>query len=299
MNYKAIDVGATAFIKIDVPASWANAEDDDCRAPSWRAVRATVKMVKEILLSPSTRWTATACLSPPLTIMCRRHLPRRALPPMRSAALPSALPDWDPEKCIQCNQCSYRLPSCHHPSLYALDEAEAGCRSCKRQDGDFKAGKGKGVYKFAIAVSPAGLHGLRRLRQHLPHQGHDHGSLRSPSWLEQDVFDYMRSQSRRQGRAWLTRPSRAASSREPLLEFSGSCAGCAEIHLCPSGHPAVRRSHVSSPTPPAVPPSGAAPAATSPYTVNKEGKGPAWANSLFEDNAEHGLGHVLWPEGHP
>ena len=87
-------------------------------------------------------------------------------------------------------------------------------------------------------------------------------------------------------------PSRSSQFKQPLLEFSGSCAGCAETsyarlvtQVCGD------RMYISNAT--GCSSIWGGPAATSPYTVNKDGKGPAWANSLFEDNAEHGLGLYL------
>ncbi len=106
---------------------------------------------------------------------------------------------------------------------------------------------------------------------------------------QQEVFDYMVVARCPRRRTCRTTPSRAASSSDPLLEFSGSCAGCAETAYARLITQLFGdRMYISNAT--GCSSIWGGPAATSPYTVNAQGKGPAWANSLFEDNAEHGLG---------
>ena len=138
-----------------------------------------------------------------------------------------------------------------------------------------KAGKGKGVYSYTMAVVSPGLHGLRRLRWRLPH-------LCASPWLpqesqlpQQDVFNYMVSSLWPRRRTSRTTPSRAASSSQPMLEFSGSCAGCAETSYARLVTQLFGdRMYISNAT--GCSSIWGGPAATSPYCTNQEGRGPAW-----------------------
>jgi pyruvate-ferredoxin/flavodoxin oxidoreductase len=109
---------------------------------------------------------------------------------------------------------------------------------------------------------------------------------------QQPVFDYMVSKVSAKPDMFVPTDVKFSQFNQPYLEFSGSCAGCAETSYARlitqlfGDHMLISNATGCSSI-------WGGPAATSPYTVNKEGKGPAWANSLFEDNAEHGLGMYL------
>ena len=172
MNHKAIDAGATAFVKIDVPASWANAEDVK-KDTTLTGPAKLVKMVEDIL-DPVDRMDGDSL---PVSAFVDHvdgtfELGAAAYEKRGVAVM---VPTWDSTKCIQCNQCAFVCP---HATIrpFALTEEEAAAAPRGRQDRGREAGKGKGVYKFSMAIRPPGLHGLHRLRRRLPHQGSDHGA---------------------------------------------------------------------------------------------------------------------------
>ena len=150
MNHKAIDLGATAYKKIDVPADWANAVDAD-EAVSYEGKAELVKQVKDILT--------------PVDKMDGDSLPVSAFMPhvdgqweLGAAAYEKrgvavSVPTWDAEKCIQCNNCAYVCP---HATIrpFALTEEEVKNAPANAKIVDIKAGKGKGVYKYTMAISP-------------------------------------------------------------------------------------------------------------------------------------------------
>ncbi|OUQ22282.1 pyruvate:ferredoxin (flavodoxin) oxidoreductase [Flavonifractor sp. An135] len=287
MNHKAIEAGATAFKKFEVPASWATAEDNTA-APELAGRPATVKMVKELLV--------------PINKMDGDSLPVSAFEDhvdgtfeqgasaYEKRGVAVMVPTWDSAKCIQCNQCSYVCP---HATIrpYALTEAEAAEAPECSKIVDIKAGKGKGTYKFAIAVSPLDCMGCGVCAKVCPVKALTMVPQEQES-EQQKVFDYMVEKVAPKADMEGTANLKESQFKQPLLEFSGSCAGCAETayarlitQVC------GERMYVSNAT--GCSSIWGGPAATSPYTVNKCGQGPAWANSLFEDNAEHGLGLYL------
>ena len=283
MNHKAIDAGATAYKKFEVPASWATAEDVKKESGHTGPAK-LVDMVNKIL-DPVDRMDGDSL---PVSAF-EAHVDGTfelgaAAYEKRGVAV--SVPAWDATKCIQCNQCSFVCP---HATIrpYALTEEEAKNAPEAAKIVDIKAGKGKGVYKFAIAVSPLDCMGCGVCAKICPV-----GALtmvpQEQEAAQQDVFNYMVANiTAKEDVADLT--VKGSQFKKPLLEFSGSCAGCAETayarlvtQVCGD------RMYISNAT--GCSSIWGGPAATSPYTVNKEGKGPAWANSLFEDNAEHGLG---------
>ncbi|HJC01265.1 MAG TPA: pyruvate:ferredoxin (flavodoxin) oxidoreductase [Candidatus Flavonifractor merdavium] len=288
MNHKAIDMGATAFHKFEVPASWATAEDK-VEAEHLEGNAATVKMVKEIM-EPVGRMDGDSL---PVSAFANGHedgtfCQGAAAYEKRGVAV--NVPEWDSTKCIQCNQCSYVCP---HATIrpFALTEEEAKNAPAQSKIVDIKAGKGKGVYKFALAVSPLDCMGCSVCVSTCPVKALTMVPQESQA-AQQEVFDYMVAKVAPKADVEDTTTVKGSQFKQPLLEFSGSCAGCAETayarlitQVC------GERMFVSNAT--GCSSIWGGPAATSPYTVNKEGKGPAWANSLFEDNAEHGLGLYL------
>ena len=286
MNYAAIDAGATAYVKVDVPASWANAVDKVELAPKTGREK-TVKMVSSIL--------------DPVDKMDGDSLPVSAFvdhadgtfelgaSAYEKRGIAVTVPEWDQTKCIQCNKCAFVCP---HATIrpFALSAEEAEAAPAQAKIADIKAGKGKGEYKFAMAVSPLDCMGCGVCVGECP--AHAITMVPMESQLEQqEVFDYMVAKVAAKPDMIATDPKFSQFS-QPYLEFSGSCAGCAETSYARlvtqlfGDHMLISNATGCSSI-------WGGPAATSPYTVNKEGKGPAWANSLFEDNAEHGLGMHL------
>ena len=149
-NWNAIDAGATAYVKIDVPASWATAEDNKPEL-ALEGREDTVKVVKNIL-TPVGKMDGYS-----LPVSAFAELPDGQFPLGASAyekrGVAVTVPHWDETKCIQCNNCAYVCP---HATIrpYALTEAEAAAAPAGARLVDVKAGKGKGVYKYTMAVSP-------------------------------------------------------------------------------------------------------------------------------------------------
>ena len=284
MNHKAIDIGATAFHKFEVPASWATAEDHPV-AEHLEGDAATVKMVKEIM-EPVGRMDGDSL---PVSAFAEGHEDGtfcQGASAYEKRGVAVSVPEWDASKCIQCNQCSYVCP---HATIrpYALTEEEAKNAPEAAKIVDVKAGKGKGVYKFAMAVSPLDCMGCGVCAKICPA-----GALtmvpQEQEAAQQDVFNYMVANvTTKSDVADMT--VKGSQFKKPLLEFSGSCAGCAETAYARLITQLFGdRMYISNAT--GCSSIWGGPAATSPYCVNEEGHGPAWSNSLFEDNAEHGLG---------
>jgi len=289
MNHKAIDLGATAYTKIDVPADWANAVDAD-EAVSYEGKAELVEQVKNIL--------------DPVDKMDGDSLPVSAFMPhvdgqweLGAAAYEKrgvavSVPTWDETKCIQCNNCAFVCP---HATIrpFALTEEEAKNAPANAKIVDIKAGKGKGVYKYTMAISPLDCMGCGVCVGQCPV-----GALtmvgQESELPEQDVFNYCVSKvSDKKDMQDLT--VKGSQFKQPMLEFSGSCAGCAETSYARLVTQLFGdRMYISNAT--GCSSIWGGPGATSPYCTDKNGHGPAWCNSLFEDNAEHGFGMYVGQE---
>ena len=287
MNHNAIDAGATAFVKVDVPAYWAEAEDK-AEAAVITGREKTVEMVKTIL-DPVDRMDGDSL---PVSAFVNHadgtfELGASAY---EKRGVSAFVPKWYPDRCVQCNNCAF---TCPHATLrpFALTDEEAAGAPDSARLLPIKIGKGKNKYKFTMTVSPldcmgcgvcvtqCGTHALELVPME--------------SQLEQQkVFDYCVKNVSDKPDMFKADNVKFSQFKTPHLEFSGSCAGCAETSYARlvtqlfGAHMMISNATGCSSI-------WGGPAATSPYTVNKEGKGPSWANSLFEDNAEHGLGMYL------
>ena len=285
MNHKAIDIGATAFKKIDVPADWADAQDEaDTRDLQGRPE--VVKMVKDVM-EPIGRMDGDSL---PVSAFAGEHVDgsfEHGAAAYEKRGVAVTVPQWNEATCVQCNQCAYVCP---HATIrpFALTEEEAAAAPASTKLVDIKAGKGKGVYKYTMAVSPLDCMGCGVCIGVCPTK-----SLtmvpQADEAAQQDAFDYCVAKVSEKADMISTNSVKDSQFKKPLLEFSGSCAGCAETsyarlitQVCGD------RMYISNAT--GCSSIWGGPAATSPYTVDANGHGPAWANSLFEDNAEHGLG---------
>ena len=283
MNYKAIDLGATAYKKIDVPADWANAVDNK-PAKQLKGKPELVKMVKDILEPVGKMDGDSLPVSAFVDHVDGQFELGAAAYEKRGVAV--SVPTWDAEKCIQCNQCAYVCPHATiRPFALTADEAAKAPEAAKIVD--VKAGKGKGTYQFTMAISPLDCMGCGVCIGACPVNAlsmvAQEGEL-----PQQDVFDYCVAEVSEK-KDMQDNTVKGSQFKQPMLEFSGSCAGCAETSYARlvtqlfGDHMYISNATGCSSI-------WGGPAATSPYCTNKDGHGPAWCNSLFEDNAEHGLG---------
>ena len=283
MNYKAIDAGVDAVHKVEVPASWSNPEADP--TPKELTGRPeTVKMVRD-LMEPISKMDGDSL---PVSAFAKNPDGQfehgAAAYEKRGTAV--TVPTWDAEKCIQCNQCAF---VCSHATIrpFMLDEAEvkAAPEQTKLADTKPKAGE----YKYTMSVSPLDCMGCGECITVCPVGAIEMVPQESQA-DQQPVFDYLVANVGKKPGMPADNTVKGSQFNQPLLEFSGSCAGCAETSYARlitqlfGEHMYISNATGCSSI-------WGGPAATSPYTVNKDSKkGPAWANSLFEDNAEHGFG---------
>ncbi|MEY8332614.1 pyruvate:ferredoxin (flavodoxin) oxidoreductase [Lachnospiraceae bacterium 47-T17] len=283
MNYKAIDAGVDAVHKVEVPDSWKNPAPDAPK-PEKSGRPELVKMVNELL--------------EPISKMDGDSLPVSAFKGIEDGQFETGasayekrgtavtVPEWDPEKCIQCNNCAF---VCSHatirPFLLSDDEVKAAPADIKLADMKPKAGE----FKYTMSVTPLDCMGCGECITVCPTDAIRMVPQESQA-MQQPVFDYLVANVGKKDVGLSDVTPKGSQFNQPLLEFSGSCAGCAETSYARLITQLFgEQMYISNAT-------GCSsiwgnPAATSPYTVNKDTKkGPAWSNSLFEDNAEHGFG---------
>ena len=286
MNHKAIDAGATAFKKFDVPADWADAQDSaDTTVLSGKPE--LVEQVKTILFPVGKMDGDSLPVSAFVKHVDGQFELGAAAYEKRGVAV--SVPTWDSTKCIQCNNCAYVCP---HATIrpYALTAEEAKNAPASAKIVDVKAGKGKGVYQYTMAISPLDCMGCGVCVGQCPV-----GALtmvpQEQEAAQQEVFNYCVDKVSEKT-DMQDDTVKGSQFRQPMLEFSGSCAGCAETSYARLVTQLFGdRMYISNAT--GCSSIWGGPAATSPYCTNKAGHGPAWSNSLFEDNAEHGLGMYL------
>jgi pyruvate-ferredoxin/flavodoxin oxidoreductase len=284
-NHDAIDAGATAYVKIDVPASWADAPDDPEPAPL-EGKPELIKQVREIMEPVGRMEGDSLPVSAFVDHIDGQYETGAAAYEKRGVAV--LVPKWHPEDCIQCNQCSYVCP---HATIrpFAMTDEEAAAAPANAQIIDIKGGKDVAT-KYTLAVSPLDCMGCGVCIGQCPRNALEMVPM-DDELPQQEVFDYCVANVAEKKE--LVAPNvKASQFAQPLLEFSGSCAGCAETSYARLVTQLFGdRMFIANAT-------GCSsiwgnPAATSPYTVNADGHGPAWNNSLFEDNAEHGLGMMI------
>ena len=288
MNHRAIDAGATAFVQVEVPASWANAVDEG-EAPVLEGRSEVVKMVRDIM-EPVGRMDGDRLpVSAFLDHADGQFEQGAAAYEKRGVAV--SVPAWDAASCIQCNQCAFVCP---HATIrpFALTEEEAAAAPAATVMVPAK-GKAAAGLQYTLAVSPLDCMGCGVCVNVCPSDSLTMVPTES-QLAQQDVFDYCVDNVSEKP-ALEDATVKGSQFKQPLLEFSGACAGCAETAYAKLVTQLFGdRMYITNAT--GCSSIWGGPAATSPYTVNAEGRGPAWSNSLFEDNAEHGLGMLLGHE---
>ncbi len=284
MNEKAIDAGATAYVKIDVPAAWATAEDE-AKAATGTDTKLG-KMVANIM-GPDGKMNGDSL--PVCVFMDHADGTfEQGASAHEKRGVAVMVPEWNAETCAKCNKCAFVCP---HATIrpYALNAEEIANAPAQMK----KAPKPivKTDYTYTLAVSPLDCMGCGVCVGECPTNSLKMVPAES-QLAEQEVFDYCVENVTVKEETVAVSNVISSQYKKPLLEFSGSCAGCAETAYARLITQLFGdRMYISNAT--GCSSIWGGPAATSPYTTDAKGHGPAWANSLFEDNAEHGYGMYL------
>ena len=284
-NWDAIDAGAGALVKIDVPADWANATEET-HVEHLEGPEKTVAMVRNIM-EPVGRMNGDS-LPVSAFVDYADGTFQQGAAAYEKRGVSVTVPEWTAETCAQCNQCAYVCP---HATIrpYTLNAEEVAAAPEGTKMVDHKMSKGK--YKYALAISPLDCMGCSVCVSVCPTKSLKMVGQESQLG-EQKVFDYMVKDVTVKADVAGTDNVIKSQYLKPYLEFSGSCAGCAETSYARLVTQLFgNRMYVSNAT--GCSSIWGGPAATSPYCMDKNGKGVAWANSLFEDNAENGYGMYL------
>ena len=292
MNYDAIDSGAQSYVKIEVPDSWKTAADSPMgMAAATKGRKEVVDYVNNIQIP------VNAQMGDSLPVSAFKDMPDGTFPQGSSAyekrGIAVDVPAWKSDNCIQCNFCAYVCP---HAVIRPIAMTDAEVEAAPA---DTKAIKMNGVpgMNFVMTVSALDCTGCGSCANVCPGKK-GAKALEMTSLATQDdaqkIFDYATEIPEKPEVAAKFKDNTVKGSqfKQPLLEFSGACAGCGETPYAKLVTQLFGdRMYIANATGCSSIWGGSAP--STPYTVNKAGKGPAWANSLFEDNAEYGYGMFL------
>ena len=285
MNNAAIDKGVESIVAIDIPEAWKTVADE---APV--EIKHATKFVKDIVI--------------PMNRQEGDQLPVSAFAGMEDGTFENGtaafekrgiavnVPEWDKDKCIQCNQCSMVCP---HASIrpFLLTEAEKNAAPSANKAVAAKGLKTEEPLFYTMGVTPLDCSGCGNCAQVCPAPGK--ALVMKPQESQHDqieAWDYLTHDISVKKNPMNKKTVKGSQFEQPLLEFSGACAGCGETPYVKAITQLVGdRMMVANATGCSSIWGGSAP--STPYTKNKNGHGPAWANSLFEDNAEYGLGMFL------
>ncbi len=291
MNYAAIDAGAQKIVKVEVPESWKNCEDEplgeSIENPATDTERFVMKVQKAVNAQEGNKLPVSA-----FTEYSDGRTPSGAAAYERRGVA-TDVPVWNPDNCIQCNFCSYVCPhAAIRPVVTTEEEAAAGPADMKKA-----AMTGMPGYYFTMSISALDCMGCGSCVNVCPgKKGEKALSMQSfeDNVGEQDAFDYGRTLSEKPEVLAKFKETTVKGSqfKQPLLEFSGACAGCGETPYAKLMTQLFGdRAYIANATGCSSIWGNSSPA--TPYTKNAAGHGPAWSNSLFEDAAEFGLGMKL------
>ena len=291
MNHDAIDRGITDAVEVKVPASWANAVDEDLSSTAKGSRKELIDYVNNIQNPINAQEGNSLPVSAFLDYVDGMMPQGSAAYEKRGVAVD--VPEWNPDNCIQCNFCAYVCP---HAVIrpVVMNEEE----SAKAPEGSLMLDMtGMPGYKFAMSVSVLDCTGCGSCVNVCP------GKKGEKALVMKGFETQIESQKLADYATTLETPVAALDKfketsvkgsqfKKPLLEFSGACAGCGET---PYARLATQlfgdRMYIANATGCSSIWGGSSP--STPYTIGKDGRGPAWSNSLFEDNAEYGYGMSL------
>ena len=293
LNYAAIDSGKDAIHEVLVPASWKNAGVDAAAAKVTGKRTDLVDFVNDIVVPVGAMKGDSLSVSAFMKYVDGAFPQGSAAYEKRGVAV--TVPQWNPENCIQCNNCAFVCPhACIRP--FAMTEAEAAAAPAVTKFTEKPVIKTN--YKFTMSVSPLDCMGCTLCVKACP--VNNNAKLGTAIEMkpiasqldQQEAYNYAVANVAEKPEL-ISATIKGSQFKQPLLEYSGSCAGCAETSYARLVTQLFgERMFISNATGCSSIWGGSAPA--TPYTVNnKSGRGPAWGNSLFEDNAEHGLGMYI------
>ncbi len=292
MNYDAIDAGAKQVVEVQVPDSWKSCEDEGLFSPEVKGGREdVVDFVKNIQAKVNAQEGNT------LPVSAFKDYVDGSTPSGSSAyekrGIAVDIPVWKEENCIQCNRCSYVCPhAVIRPVALTEEELAKAPEGTKTIDMIGMPGM-----KFAITVSAYDCTGCGSCANVCPGKKGEKalvmGNMEANA-ASQDIFDFGREIEVKPEVVAKFKPETVKGSqfKQPLLEFSGACAGCGETPYAKLVTQLFGdRMYIANATGCSSIWGNSSP--STPYTVNVKGQGPAWSNSLFEDNAEFGYGMLL------
>ena len=288
-NYNSVDAGVEGVQEIQIPSGWADAQDETA-APEIKTDRQELAQYVTDVMIPANAMRGDAIPVSKFMPGADGTLPQGTAA-FEKRGIAVKVPAWAPDKCVQCNICSYVCPhACIRPIVMSADEVVEAPKQTKMHD---MRGKGCEIYAYTMTVSTLDCTGCASCVEACPAKTKALTMEPLATQLDQqEVFDYGMEQVTHKELPFAMETVKGSQFQQPLFEFSGACAGCGET-------PYVKlvtqlfgdRMYIANATGCSSIWGGSAP--STPYTVNKEGRGPAWENSLFEDGAEFGYGMNL------
>ena len=288
-NYNSVDAGVEGVQEIQIPSGWADAQDETA-APEIKTDRQELAQYVTDVMIPANAMRGDAIPVSKFMPGADGTLPQGTAA-FEKRGIAVKVPVWEPDKCVQCNICSYVCPhACIRPMVMSADEVVEAPKQTKMHD---MRGKGCEIYAYTMTVSTLDCTGCASCVEACPAKTKALTMEPLATQLDQqEVFDYGMEQVTHKELPFAMETVKGSQFQQPLFEFSGACAGCGET-------PYVKlvtqlfgdRMYIANATGCSSIWGGSAP--STPYTVNKEGRGPAWENSLFEDGAEFGYGMNL------